>query len=70
MVVEDYPPFLISGIYLQDVDLIDYPHHGPLGFFFFFFGPTLEARMLYWAYLSFGAQWMGLRIAPTFKPHQ
>ena len=38
MVVEDYPPFLISGIYLQDVDLIDYPHHGPLGFFFFFLG--------------------------------
>ena len=39
-------------------------------FFFFFFGPTLGARMLYWACLSFGAQWMGLRIAPTFKPHQ
>ena len=26
--------------------------------------------MLYWACLSFGAQWMGLRMAPIFKPHQ
>ena len=27
MVVEDYPPFLISEIYLQDVGLLSYPHH-------------------------------------------
>ena len=26
--------------------------------------------MLYWTCLSFGAQWMGLRMAPIFKPHQ
>ena len=30
MVVEDYPPFLISEIYLQDVGLLCYPHHRPL----------------------------------------
>ena len=30
MVVEDYPPFLISEIYLQDVGLLSYPHHRPL----------------------------------------
>ena len=27
---EDYPPFLISEIYLQDVGLLSYPPHGPL----------------------------------------
>ena len=27
---EDYPLFLISEIYLQDVGLLSYPHHGPL----------------------------------------
>ena len=30
MVVEDYLPFLISEIYLQDMDLLSYPHHRPL----------------------------------------
>ena len=30
MVVEDYPPFLISEIYLQDVGLLSYPYHRPL----------------------------------------
>ena len=27
---EDYPPFLISEVYLQDVGLLSYPPHGPL----------------------------------------
>ena len=30
MVTEDYPPFLINEIYLQDIGLLSYPHHGPL----------------------------------------
>ena len=30
MVVEDYPPFLISEIYLRDVGMLSYPHHRPL----------------------------------------
>ena len=27
---EDYPPFLISEIYLQNMGLLSYPHQGPL----------------------------------------
>ena len=30
MFVEDYLPFLISVIYLQDMGLLSYPHHRPL----------------------------------------
>ena len=30
MVTEDYPPFLINEIYLQDMGLLSYLHHGPL----------------------------------------
>ena len=31
MVTEDYPPFLINEINLQDMGLLSYTHHGPLG---------------------------------------
>ena len=30
MVTEDYPPFLVNEIYLQDMGLLSYSHHGPL----------------------------------------
>ena len=30
MVTEDYSPFLINVIYLQDLGLLSYPHHRPL----------------------------------------
>ena len=44
MVVEDYPPFLISEIYLQDVGLLSYPHHRPLERVNWFFLFWADAR--------------------------
>ena len=72
MVVEDYPPFIISEIYLQDMGLLSYPHHRPLERvnWVFLFGPMLGARMLYRSCLLFRAQGMGLRMAPISKPYQ
>ena len=70
--MEDYLPFLISEIYLQDMGLLSYPHHRPLEQVNWVFPFWTDARGQD-ALLGlplFGAQWMGLRTAPIFKPHQ